>query len=547
MKALFQHLKAIAHPPCWFTVQRGGSTFLTLLFAMPPVSLLAGISGDKVLAQTTTTTCPSGTAASTLEWTATNFAGISAENITAGGVTANLSFSESIPNQVIDRTETGIFAGVYGGLAGPNLQLNIGLGKTPAPPNSTATLLINFSQPVTLAAPLTFLDVDRNGARDFVSGTNFIYQDRITVTAFNGATRVGVTGRAIGPDTRVSNTTVNGVGTVVASGINENAFPNTTDGNVEVTPAGPVTQVRVVYEAGTEYGDPLQDETIGLTRIRVCAPVPATGSLNGTVFNDRNNNRAIDQGDQGISGVNVTLTGAGPDGQFGTADDITRNTTTDSNGKYNFTNLPAGNYRATVNNPLANSTPTLVPSNNIPVSNNQINNVDFGFYVPPNTSGNNGNPSLQLLKRITNATRGGNTIGGVSFTDVDNSNNSNIIAAINQAGVRPVGVSNIPATTPLQSGDEVEYTVYFADPGADLNNARLCDLIPTGTTYSNNSISVNRAGSGADQGNYYSPLSPLPQNNTCSNPNNPNGAVLVNLGTIPGNNAGFVRFRVRVN
>ncbi len=544
MKALFQYLKAIAHPPRWFTVQRGGGTFLTLLFAMPPVSLLVGISGDKVLAQTT---CPAGTAPATLDWTPTNFAGVSAENITAGGVTANLSFSESIPNQVIDRNETGIFATVYGGLAGPNLQLNIGLEKTPAPPGSTATLLINFSQPVTLAAPLTFLDVDRNGARDRVGGIDFIYQDRITVSAFNGATRVGVTGRAVGPDTRVSNTTVNGVSTVVASGINENAFPNTTDGNVEVTPSGPVTQVRVLYEAGTEYGNPLQDETIGLTRIRICAPVPATGSLNGTVVNDRNNNRAIDQGDQGLPGVNVTLTGAGPDGQFGTADDITRNTTTDSNGRYNFTNLPAGNYRATVNNPLANSNPTLIPPNNITVANNQINNIDFGFFVPTGTGGGNGTPNLQLLKRITNATRGGNTIGGVAFTDVDNSNNPNIIATINQAGVRPIGVSNIPATTPLQSGDEVEYTVYFADPGADLNNARLCDLIPAGTTYSNNSISVNRAGNGADQGNYYSPLSPLPQNNTCSNPNNPTGAVLVNLGTIPGNNAGFVRFRVRVN
>ena len=102
--------------------------------------------------------------------------------------------------------------------------------------------------------------------------------------------------------------------------------------------------------------------------------------------------------------MNVTLTGAGPDGQFGTADDITRNTTTDGNGKYNFTNLPAGTYTATVNNPLSGSNPTLVPPNNISVANNQINNINFGFYVPP-SGASIGTPNLELLKRITNATR----------------------------------------------------------------------------------------------------------------------------------------------
>ena len=56
MKALFQHLKAITYPPRWYTLQRGGATFHTLFFAMPPVSLIAGISADKVLAQTTTQT-----------------------------------------------------------------------------------------------------------------------------------------------------------------------------------------------------------------------------------------------------------------------------------------------------------------------------------------------------------------------------------------------------------------------------------------------------------------------------------------------------------
>jgi Cna protein B-type domain. len=47
----------------------------------------------------------------------------------------------------------------------------------------------------------------------------------------------------------------------------------------------------------------------------------------------------------GIRDIVVTLTGAGPDGVFGTADDISRNATTDSNGEYLFTDLPPGEYR----------------------------------------------------------------------------------------------------------------------------------------------------------------------------------------------------------
>ena len=48
--------------------------------------------------------------------------------------------------------------------------------------------------------------------------------------------------------------------------------------------------------------------------------------------------------------------------------------------------------------------------------------------------------------------------------------------------------------------------------------------------------------------NFLTPLTPV--SNPCPNLNNPNGSVLLRLGDIPNaapNNAGFVRFRVRVN
>jgi serine-aspartate repeat-containing protein C/D/E len=62
-------------------------------------------------------------------------------------------------------------------------------------------------------------------------------------------------------------------------------------------------------------------------------------SLGDFVFIDTNGNGVQDAGDTGVAGVSVTLTGAGNDGAFGTADDTTTATITDINGKYEFTGL----------------------------------------------------------------------------------------------------------------------------------------------------------------------------------------------------------------
>ena len=72
-----------------------------------------------------------------------------------------------------------------------------------------------------------------------------------------------------------------------------------------------------------------------------------TGEIGNKVWLDANGNGIRDQGEQGVEGVKVTLTGAGQDGIFGTSDDITKETTTNSNGKYKFENLAAGDYKVT--------------------------------------------------------------------------------------------------------------------------------------------------------------------------------------------------------
>jgi len=791
MKALFQHLKAIAPSSPWlsrrvFEVDSLSAghrkfavtpvlnktnkkplrlltfkgTLATLLFALPQIPIVGNFSGGKALAQTTPGSCPAGTTPRTLAWNPTNNrAGIESQTLSVNGITATLSFTESTAGQVIDPSETFISSEIYGGIPGPNLRFNIGLDSEdpnlpfdrPAPVGSTATLIINFSQPVTLASPLTLLDVDRAGARDTINNIPYLYQDRVTVTAANGNTPVGVT---LAPVTQPTYVRVTGN---VAEGINENAFPNQNFGNVTATPSGAVTRIQVAYQPGTEFGLPLQDETIGLAQIQICVPTgtgtigdtvyndtngngvqdagepgisgrtitvtgagpdgqfgtadditstattdnngrysipnlpagnyratvtnppdglfpsqtpPATitlaagqnidtvdfgfaqpgtigdtvyndtngngvqdagepgisgrtitvtgagpdgqfgtaddisrpsvttdnngrysipnlpagsyrvsvtnppnglspsqtppttitlaagqnldtadfgftqqqlGTIGNTVFNDRNGNNTQDTGESGIPNITVTLTGAGPDGNFGTPDDITRTTTTDNNGTYSFPNLPPGTYRVAVTNPPANFTPTLSQPNPITLAGGQnINTANFGFNVPGLGAGET---NLLLVKRITNVLRSGQPIPGANFTTFDDGpgNDDN---QINQS--QPVrGVRDLQ--TPVQSGDEVEYTIYFLAQG--VNNVRFCDLIPDGTSYSNNGISVSGAGNGADQGTFLSPLAPLPAGNTCQSQTNNKGAVIVNLGTFSTNsgNPAFVRFRVRVD
>jgi uncharacterized repeat protein (TIGR01451 family) len=116
-----------------------------------------------------------------------------------------------------------------------------------------------------------------------------------------------------------------------------------------------------------------------------------------------------------------------------------------------------------------------------------------------------------------------------------------------------------------QSGDEVEYTIYFlSDGNQPIINAKFCDPIPTGTTFVNdsfgsgsgiflnlaNTITPRTNGLDGDNGSFFSPVAPLSANNVCSNQTNPTGAVVVNLGDINnaiGSNFGFVRFRVKLD
>jgi uncharacterized repeat protein (TIGR01451 family) len=175
-------------------------------------------------------------------------------------------------------------------------------------------------------------------------------------------------------------------------------------------------------------------------------------------------------------------------------------------------------------------------------------------------------PNLRLVKRITNATRGGVPVSGVnfaSFVNDPNDVNDDATGWSQLPGGILSGVYRIGSDNPLQSGDEVEYTVYFLSDGSQpVTDAKVCDPIPEKTTFIPDSFQLGQGillnqqatntfltnAQDTDQGTFFARLTPV--TSPCLNTNNSNGSILVNLGELPfsaPNNVGFTRFRVRID
>ena len=114
-------------------------------------------------------------------------------------------------------------------------------------------------------------------------------------------------------------------------------------------------------------------------------------TIGDTVFYDLNGDgvQATDGTEPGIPNVPVTLTYAGPDGLFGTADDQTINGKTDANGQYSFNDRIPGVYRVSITPPSGfgeatgdfdgNQTPNTATSNGPITSGTNENRFDFGL------------------------------------------------------------------------------------------------------------------------------------------------------------------------
>jgi uncharacterized repeat protein (TIGR01451 family) len=534
-----------------FPIFRG--VMLTMLLTVPEFVLVSKLFEKQVLAQTNPQTnqqavgiCPVGTAPVTLDWDNSNYPpGSFNQSFNIGGVQASFEFTESVPGFISDESPPrplgpipiGTDAPPYGGLN--ERFLRWGIDNRRGGPGDNSTLTITFSQPVILPSPLNFFDVDtrRDDEQPF--------QDQITVTAFNNNSPVGVTLTPVNPSF---------VGIVgnTARGIGSNASPNSNDANVRATFSSPVNRIVTVYQGGSDVAKAGQDETIGLGDITICV-----ATITGTLYEDGNGDDNFNPGEPTLpAGISVKL--------IDENGNVVQTTTTNSNGQYTFTGPSRGNYRIQVDTSDSDipNVLTLGTPNNLQINfvGTPITDQNFGFDRQKVGTGNA--PNIRLVKRITNVFREGRAVTDFnfsSFVDDPSDEDDNILTS---SSIQPIGVPRIE--TPLRSGDEVEYTIYYlSDGNAPVENITFCDNVPQETTYSNDSfgaetgILVNQAGgvnslrnAGDSRGRFYRPLEPLPSNNPCINPNNPNGSVLVNLGNISNAadaNFGFVRFRVRIN
>ena len=97
----------------------------------------------------------------------------------------------------------------------------------------------------------------------------------------------------------------------------------------------------------------------------------ANAIISGTVYLDRDDDGGQDAGEPGIPGVTVVIEGAGPDGVFGTSDDLPPVTlTTDANGGYSYGGATTGqNYRIVETQPTGLANGQENPTNTITVTN----------------------------------------------------------------------------------------------------------------------------------------------------------------------------------
>ena len=255
---------------------------------------------------------------------------------TAGGRDVNLSavtnadgeytFAELIPGAYTitspatsGYTATGTEAGSLGGTPGTDSISDI----TIAPGDLGDGYLLGRSAQLTVSGRV-FLDRNANGAVDSVD------------TLLSGI-RVTLTGTASTGESITRQATTNARGAY--------AFPRLPDGVYRISAQTATGTFAARAIVGTSGGSAGVSSVAGIdlgpsgNAVGYDFPMMPPSRISGTVFQDRNRNGARNQGEYGLGGVLVTLTGNDDLGRV-----VRRTTVTAADGSYNFGNLRSGSY-----------------------------------------------------------------------------------------------------------------------------------------------------------------------------------------------------------
>ena len=266
----------------------------------------------------------------------------------AGGTSVTYKTGATIPANGGCTIEVNVTSTKAGGpyvntIAAGDLKTTLGNNGAPA----TAGLIVNPGQPPSVSksfAPASIVSGQQSTLTISLGNGN---AGPLTLTADMTDTLTNMT--AVMPAVTTGTTC-----TVASVAVSAGAVTYQTGG---VIPAGGcVIAVRVT--SSTVVGAPGHPNTIAVGALKtdggdnavpttanliVTSSAPgAVASIAGTVYHDRNDNGAIDIGEEGIGGVTINLTQGGI---------IFATTTTGPDGKYNFPNLAPGNYTVVEVNP----------------------------------------------------------------------------------------------------------------------------------------------------------------------------------------------------
>ncbi len=277
--------------------------------------------------------------------------------------------------------------------------------------DSDADGMQDFGEPGLAGVQLLLLDCDNDG-------TNCTPYDSDPTT----------------PGVQTATTTTDANGNYIFDGLPSGSYSVVVTGGV---PAG--LGLTTVDDPGYP-GDNSEAAVIGALSMYVDAdfgfgPNPGTASVGDFVWNDANGDGVQDSGEAGLASVDVELYDVGPDGVYGTADDVgvVATTTTDASGNYLFAGVAPGQYVVQIDDTTlpAGSTVTSGPQSSSDPSNVFTLNsgdvdltVDFGYEVPGTYSITN---TVWMDPDMDGALDPGeNGIAGVTVNLLDD--NGNIVA-----------------------------------------------------------------------------------------------------------------------